>query len=129
MAIACSDDGQIVYVVDNNTNPSGGYIYRTENAAANWIQLPSPQQKWQSIACSDNGKHIIAASNSIWTSDNYGATWTQNTLPGSSGQWRGVAISADGKRKVAVDYGALPPPPATGGRIWVYNKFNESFYQ
>ena len=34
-----------------------------------------------------------------------------------------------GKRKVAVDYGALPPPPATGGRIWVYNKFNESFYQ
>jgi len=130
MAIACSDDGEIVYVVDNNVNQNGGYIYRSLDAAANWIQLPqSPQQNWNSIACSANGKHIIASSDSIWTSDNYGEIWIQNSLPGNSGNWRSVDISADGKRKVAVDYGAFPPPPSTGGRIWVYNNFKESYYQ
>ena len=130
--IACSDDGRVVYAADNNASQNGGRIYRSGDSGANWVVCPgSPQKNWISIACSANGKHIIAGSGAtagqIWTSDNFGETWIQNNLPGSIGYWRGVAISADGKRKSVVDAGSLPGP--SGGRLYVYNNFKESYYQ
>jgi len=130
--IACSDDGIVIYAADNNVNINGGRIYRSGDSGANWVICQgSPQKKWISIACSANGKHIIAGSGAtagqIWTSDNFGETWIQNNLPGSIGYWKGVAISADGKRKSVVDAGSLPGP--SGGRLYVYNNFKESYYQ
>ena len=130
--IACSDDGSVVYAADNSTNQNGGRIYRSGDGGANWVVCPgSPQENWLAIACSANGRSIIASSGptngDIWTSDNFGETWTLNNLPGSIGYWRGVAISADGKRKSAVDAGSLPGP--SGGKLYVFNEFSESYYQ
>jgi len=130
--IACSDDGSVVYAADNSTNQNGGRIYRSGDSGANWVVCPGSQQKnWTAISCSADGKSIIACSGptagQVWTSDNFGETWTLNNLPGSIGYWRGVAISADGKRKSAVDAGSLPGP--SGGRLYVFNEFNASYYQ
>jgi len=130
--IACSDDGSVVYAADNSTNQNGGRIYRSGDSGANWVICPGSQQKnWTAISCSADGKSIIAASGptagQVWTSDNFGDTWQLNNLPNSIGYWKGVAISADGKRKSAVDAGTLPGP--SGGKLYVFNEFSASYYQ
>jgi photosystem II stability/assembly factor-like uncharacterized protein len=54
------------------------------------------------VASSSDGKYLIAAvyGGYLYTSTDYGATWTQQTGSGSQ-YWSSVASSADGTKLIA----------------------------
>jgi hypothetical protein len=54
---------------------------------------------WISIASDSTGKNLVASSNYLYTSSDYGATWVPGT---SSITWQGVASDASGKNLAAV---------------------------
>ncbi|NTW33029.1 MAG: hypothetical protein HGB12_10445 [Bacteroidetes bacterium] len=97
------------------------------NYASIWIPKDSPRD-WQSIAMSSDGKIQTAGNYNgrIYVSNDYGATWTQNT---PYGQLRGIAMSSDGKIQTTVptiggymygsdDYGATWTQRATSDLNW-----------
>jgi photosystem II stability/assembly factor-like uncharacterized protein len=86
----------------------------------NWTnQNNSPEQVWTSIASDSTGQYLAAvafpgAFGGIYTSNNYGSTWTLTSDPPISGiYWNGIASSSDGTKLVAV-YGN----PNGSGAIW-----------
>ena len=131
-AIGASQSGKYIYAADYSTFVGGAYIWRSDDFGKGWVQTASSKQKWTTLACSGDGKNIIAtAAPNIWLSDNYGYTWTQKTFTESPyGNWTGVDISTDGKIQVAADYGGIPTgQPSIPGRIWIYNNIKASYYQ
>jgi hypothetical protein len=97
-----SHDGAIiVQVVDQ------GSLYISTNSGSSFAAIPGTllpsTLHWRSIGCSMTCQYILATVVSPYSapfvSNNFGATFTQTTLPlspGSGGQWQEVAISADG---------------------------------
>jgi photosystem II stability/assembly factor-like uncharacterized protein len=80
-----------------------GGIYTSTNSGFNWVQRTNvPLSTWGSVACSADGKRLVAAESFgfIYTSTNAGATWVSNSAPYAP--WAAVASSADGTRLVAV---------------------------
>jgi len=57
----------------------------------------------------------VASGDQIYTSTDYGATWTPRD---SSRDWRGVAMSADGARQSAVAYGGQIYTSTDYGETW-----------
>lgn len=72
-------------------------------------------QKWTAIASSADGMHLAAAvqNGDIWTSSDFGATWTDRKGPGAR-EWISIASSADGTRLAAAVFGGR-------GHIWTSN--------
>jgi hypothetical protein len=78
--------------------------------AQNWFLTSAPQTNWVSVACSANGKILIAAGSDFWlgggkpgyisVSTNSGTNWITANVP--SNFWKAVSASADGTRLVAV---------------------------
>lgn len=65
-----------------------------------WVQCSAPSNNWWSVACSADGKIIVAGTanggdQTIYTSTNSGAAWVSNNVPKS--YWSSVTSSADGK--------------------------------
>jgi len=117
-SIAMSDDGQKLAAVVN-----GGHIYTSTDLGANWTDRSTAgsgiagDKYWQSIAMSDDGKYLAAVvggssgdGRHIYTSDNYGVTWTDRSTAGSGiagdKNWQSIAISDDGQELAAVVGGA-----------------------
>ena len=120
--IASSADGAKWVVAQtfsgSSTNPAP--IYTTMNSGGNWTLTSAPSNYWVSVACSADGSKIVAASSlpigrfpinvpgPIYTSTDFGATWTSNNVPNTN--WVSVASSADGNKLVAA---------MRAGGIWV----------
>jgi hypothetical protein len=107
VAVAASADGTRLAAAVNN-----GYIYTSTNSGATWTQQSgSGSRYWSSLASSADGTRLAATvgytifstgqTGYIYVSSNSGVTWSQS---GSSGNWSGVACSADGTKIVAVDH-------------------------
>ncbi len=114
--VASTSDASRLVAEQNN-----GYVYISTNNGATWAQTSAPSNNWSSVASSSVGNNLVAANgaynqaSSIFTSTNYGVTWTQQTNLRSInnfGVW--VASSSEGSNLVAVqnyiytsaDYGA-----------------------
>jgi len=110
--VASSADGTKLVAVSQNFYQDFGLIYASTNSGQSWAVLPGAPTNnlWSAVASSADGGRLIAASQvsynpSLWrggvyTSTDFGATWTSNSI--IPAQWASVASSADGTRLVAV---------------------------
>jgi hypothetical protein len=101
-SIACSADGNILYIAGNTQ------IYHSTNSGASWNATGSPSESWTAITCSAYGTRLAAtsairrgATAGIFTSQDEGATWTFTTAP--SEPWTAIACSADGSKLAGAD--------------------------
>src|ERR1044071_21209 len=83
-----------------------------------WAITSAPHNFWSSVASSEDGAKLVAASGGyadglIYTSTNFGATWAPTSAP--SNYWSSVTSSADGTKLVAA--GGLGKSPYGGDSI------------
>jgi photosystem II stability/assembly factor-like uncharacterized protein len=103
--MALSADGRLVVIAVNFGN-----IYTFTNLGPTWQMLAiGPDTNWVSVACSADGKNLVAATQplrltfypgEIFTSSDYGSTWQRTGSPGAG--WRAVTSSADGTQLAAI---------------------------
>ena len=126
--IASSANGMNLVAVDFGSTPSGGLIYTSTDAGANWNPTIAPSQQWVRVACSANGLKIVAAvgyssaPGYLWISDDGGASW--NVQNSSTAQaLDGCGLSADGVNLLAcastVDFTGLIYYSTNSGVNWV----------
>ena len=86
----------------NRDLTSAGSIYTSTDSGLTWTSNNVPDQGWQAIASSADGRLLVAGVNGgqIYSSTNSGATWTTNIAP--NGVWNSFASSADGSKLVGV---------------------------
>ena len=81
---------------------------------------------WYSVSLSSDGKYQTAAADGsyIYTSSDYGATWTHNEGVGSAGsrRWYAVSLSSDGKYQTAVVDGSYIYTSSDYGATWTHNE-------
>jgi hypothetical protein len=118
-SVASSNDGTKLF-------GASSYIYSL-TPTDGWLATDSPfYMPWTSVACSADGSHLIAGSNtygvdhveirgSVWTSPDSGATWQFQNLP--PGDWFCVSSSADGSRLVGMG-GGLAYTSEDSGTNW-----------
>jgi photosystem II stability/assembly factor-like uncharacterized protein len=120
--IASSADGAkwVLAETFNGSSTTPAPVYTTTNSGGSWTLTVAPSNYWVSVACSADGGKIVAASSlpvgifttnvpgPIYTSTDFGATWTSNNVPETN--WVSVATSADGNKLVAA---------MRAGGIWV----------
>ena len=109
-ALASSADGTRLVAVA----PTGG-IYTSANSGATWMPTDAPNGLWWwSVACSADGRRLVAAANfnaqataggPIFLSTNSGANWRLTSAP--SNNWVSVSASADASTIVAVANGGI----------------------
>lgn len=92
----------------------------SEGAAAETLwgpQAGAPVARWQAVASSADGNHILAAAfgGRLYTSADGGSTWTARD---SERLWRCVASSADGDKLFAAEYGGGIYTSLDGGFTW-----------
>ena len=83
-----------------------------------------------SAACSSDGSKIVIVQSpgSIYTSADYGITWTQQTSAPTNTYWRAVASSADGRKPVAAQYPGFIYTSTNYGSIWTQQSSAGSNY-
>ena len=109
----------------------GGALWVSSDAGASWSNasiasgsgLPTVNQSWFVGAVSADGSHMAAAigygvSGQIWLSSDFGQTWTASTGAGV-GDWRSLAMSADGKTLVAARYNGPIYTSVDAGATWL----------
>ena len=90
---------------DGNIGLSGdGSLHRSIDKGVTWQQL-SPMGSWRAVAASATGKYLYAGSikagsKYIYTSGDYGLTWTPQTALGQA-NWAALATSKDGTKLFA----------------------------
>ena len=116
-SITMSSDGSrmAAATLETNAGTGDGRIFTLAQAPGaafgegSWVQQ-TESQMWRSIASSADGKNLVAAAHrdgatsaqpGVFTSDNYGVTWTPRSTPAVSA-YR-VASSADGKNLVMAE--------------------------
>jgi hypothetical protein len=130
MSVASSADG--TKLVAAAMNSEGGFIYASTDSGLTWALTGAPtNNNWVTVASSADGSKLVAASwyafvsnhiyGCVYTSTNFGMTWTSNNVPDA--QWQSVAASADGTRLVAV---AVEPfglicSSTNSGATWISN--------
>ena len=106
--IASSADGMKLAV----DQEASDYIYTSTDGGANWATSTAPLMAWEQLTSSADGTKLAAASacdatcatnndGAIWTSDDGGATWIEQTNTGGR-YWYGITSSADGTKLAAV---------------------------
>lgn len=133
-SVACSADGMRIVAVassrtDESDNTVNGQIVTSTDGGATWTVRETPRSWWD-VACSDNGRTIIACvagSSLLYVSTDGGITWTTR---GTVHKWNTVACSADGKRLFAGDFqngqvhgsedGGLTWTPYGPGKNWIH---------
>lgn len=109
-AAISSDGTKMVAIAENN------YIYLSNDSGATWTaQNSAGSRSWKSVTMSADGNKIVAVvsggvSGGIWSTANFGGTWTQRNTPTGSPDWRSVASSSDGSKLAAA---------ASSGSIWL----------
>ena len=113
-SVACSGDGsEVIAAASKNENdpPWGnnipGHLYISRDSGLTWNVANAQLANWSSVACSYDGKTLLAASGDGWVpgplyvSTDSGITWTPSDL--TAYQWNSVAMSGDGQ----IMYGKL----------------------
>jgi len=108
--VAMSSDGSRLVSV-----PGGGLAVTSGDGGKTWTDrpfAPDPVQPdkimplaWYAVATSSNGRKLVGATSSgLYTSADYGVTWTRRmpTNESTDELWYRVASSADGSRLVAI---------------------------
>jgi hypothetical protein len=96
--ITCSNIGSNVLA-----SVYGEHIYKSDDFGSQFTLInTSPRVNWQSIALSKNSNKFIgvAFSNLVYTSNDFGLTYTNNI---SNNSWKSVDISADGSLQYIVN--------------------------
>lgn len=107
--LACSADGTKVYAAG-----TGGYIFYSPDSGADWFQR-NQSGNWTGLACSSDGSKVVAGSSgAVFTSTNYGATWTQRSISAKY-----VACSADGNKIIAAPASGLAYVSSDFGATWI----------
>lgn len=116
-SVACSADGsEVVATVSKNPEsfPWGNYpgpIFISRDSGLTWQQSSAPIANWSSVACSFDGKTLLAAAGDgfndgpLYVSTNSGVTWT--AFNNIAGRWSTVGISGDGRFFAKADYGSI----------------------
>jgi photosystem II stability/assembly factor-like uncharacterized protein len=116
--IACDSTGTRVAAVGNNPF----YIWLSSDSGMSWTpQAWSFNYSWNSITSDSTGRYLAASSGSnIWTSANYGATWTQRLAAQSDVPFRSISSSAYGNNLIAV---VSNPYNEAAGFWWMSSDF------
>jgi len=98
IAISCNGQYQLVI------RSSSGTLWRSSDYGSTWNVTSAPVGTWFSVAMSASGQYQTVVGtyifgSDIYTSSNYGVTWTNQ---GNSGQWASVAINASGQYQTAL---------------------------
>ncbi len=113
-SIDCSDDGLFVVVASTG---STGQLMTSNDGGATW-QLRETARRWTSVACSANGRTVIACvgNGKLYVSNDGGETWTERDAVRN---WKAVACSSTGRRLFAA---AIPNDKvyasSDGGATW-----------
>lgn len=95
--------------------------HQVQAATATWGIIGSSlgEKDFTDIAVSSDGKYMAATvwMDSVYTSINYGATWTERSDIGVAG-WDGVTISDDGSKIAVVDNPGKVHTSTDGGETW-----------
>jgi hypothetical protein len=121
-SVASSSDGSFLVATcrktDNTGDPAyGGRIYTSSDGGANWTERRPDgdvDYAWGSSACSADGSFIVVGASAFWpytlrsrlyTSSDYGATWTERRPAGDANRsWGGISVDAAGKKILVTDY-------------------------
>ena len=133
----CSANGQYLTVVSNSQQNIAGSIYYSNNSGINWNKATinnSTENKWYSISSSADGKNLIALCqtkiyidlcnlefnwvNQMFTSTNFGQSWTQTDTQNPNRQWQSVCISHNGSKVIGC---------VIGGGIYISNNLGQSW--
>ncbi len=100
---------------------AAGSLLRVATSAfgQTWTQTSAPITNWSSIACSADGRKLVAVikGGPIYTSTDGGVTWMATSAPITN--WTAVACSADGIKIVAAAAVYDGSQYASGGPIYV----------
>ena len=110
--IACSADGSRLMMLTT------GFFYSSTNSGVTWTFKThvGAANRNSPIAASADGRKLAVAfsSDGIYTSTNFGGTWTSNNVPPSG--WASIASSADGTKLTAVAGGPFNRGPVYTSR-------------
>ncbi|HTV43436.1 MAG TPA: WD40 repeat domain-containing protein [Candidatus Sulfotelmatobacter sp.] len=97
--------------------PSGGSQIETNVGDIFYLDYSSPDETWESLACSSNGAVLAGAvsGGEIYISADSGITWAATA---STQTWRRVTVSADGSTLAAVVYGGGIYVSTNLGSLW-----------
>jgi hypothetical protein len=143
VGIAMSSNGQYQTIITNGvpgaTVKSAGYIWTSANYGATFTQNTSPDVSsplwWKTISMSSTGQYQSAAAlthgigitgpDYIYTSSNFGNTWTKQTQFGSQ-LWSSVAVSGSGQYQVAggATGNTSSGPTGSTGSLFAYSISN-----
>jgi hypothetical protein len=103
-SITSSSDGKYLAAAVN-----GGYIYTSDNYGDTWsVRVSDTTRTWQAITSSDTGEKlaaVLASTNVVYASSDYGVTWTGTTGIGliSALTANDINISGNGSKLVIGD--------------------------
>jgi len=109
---------------------SGNQISISTNWGLMWAVTSAPRTNWLKIACSVDGRTIVAAvsgaaQNPVYVSTNFGITWTKAL--DSFGSWSSAASSADGSRLLVTDDNQIFAS-TNNGSTWVVASPNKQWF-
>jgi len=116
--IRVSGSGAAGWIIAQNTNQTILVANLLNTVGVNWISNGGIFT-WKAIASSADGSRLAAVVNSggLYTSVNYGLTWSQQVNAGSRA-WSSVAMSADGLKIVASVNSGFLYTSTDGGTNW-----------
>ena len=112
VAVTMSADGKRLLVRADSSR-----MFRSSDGGATWVETGlrdgqgnfiTGQDWWGNISASADGKYVITTSGgdnnkTLYTSDDFGATWAASVPAGSTGteNWYGISVSGDGSHLIA----------------------------
>jgi hypothetical protein len=123
-SVASSYDGtKLVAVMNGGSSSLAGEIFYSANSGGNWYPATGEPSgttvAWFSVASSASGSNMAAVyyGNKIYTSSNYGVSWTeQNSSPTEN--WTAIASSSDGTKLAAAVINGGIYTSSNGGSTW-----------
>jgi hypothetical protein len=98
--VVCSADGSRMAAAATN-----GGIFVSTDFGATWNATSAPSNQWTALTISADASTLAAADNTyLYVSSDLGTNWVINAVPGT-GNWRGLACSADGTKLIAAAEG------------------------
>ena len=122
--LASSPNGDVLAAVTGYRTP--GKIYVSTDSGATWPATTAPLLYWTSIACSADGKKLVASATNgaVYISTNTGQTWATSSVPAK--KWVSISMSADGSQLAVVSTNGLLCVSTDGGDSWTTNNPNSS---
>ncbi len=101
---ASSSDGSRLILFGLDIINHTASVYLSTDSGFSWQKLPAPFKNWNALAASADAKHLVLANllpESLYTSQDYGASWTVLPAAPAAQLWVSLASSADGTHLAA----------------------------